>query len=82
MLHLQKELECAESRIARLENGWWLRRVDGRVWHSTTLERWARIKKEKAIVVMDDGRWSNGWQHDNGYVCVWDFRDYDNFSTG
>ena len=31
---------------------------------------------------MDDGRWSNGWQHDNGYVCVWDFRDYDNFSAG
>lgn len=82
VLCLQEQLEHAESRIARLENGWWLHRVDGRVWHSTTLERWAQIKKEKAITVRDDGRWSNGWQHDNGYVCVWDFSNPDNFYTG
>ena len=79
---LRAQLEYAESRIARLENEWWLQRVDGGVWHSTTLERWVEIKKEKAITVRDDGKWSNGWQHDNGYVCVWDFRSYDNFSAG
>ena len=82
VLGLREDLKHAESRIARLENAWWLQHVDGGVWHSTSIERWAQIKKEKAITVRDDGRWSDGWQHDNGYVCVWDFRNYDNFSTG
>ena len=82
VLGLRGDLKHAESRVARLENDWWLQHVDGRVWHTTTLERWAQIKKEKAITVRDDGRWSNSWQHDNGYVCVWDFRSREHFDIG
>ena len=82
VLPLQEELKDAESRIARLENEWWLLRVDGGVWHSTTLERWKQIEKDATIVVRDDGTYSNGWQHDNDYVCVWDFRDDESFRTG
>ena len=82
VLQLQADLERAEARIARLENEWWLRRVDRGVWHSTTLESWKQIEKEKAITVRDDGPFSKGWQHDNDYVCVWDFRDEENFDRG
>ena len=35
MLRLQSELKGAEACIARLENKWWLQRVDGRVWLRT-----------------------------------------------
>ena len=82
VLQLKTQLEEAEARIARLENEWWLQRVDGGVWHSTPLQRWKQIERRQAIIVRDDGTYSNGWQHDNGYVCVWDFTNYENFYAG
>ena len=82
VLRLEEELEEARARMARLENEWWLRYVDGGVWHSTTLERWKQIEEEEAVTVRSDGTYSGSWQRKNGYVCVWDFRDYGNFDDG
>lgn len=82
VLGLQEDLKHAESRIARLENDWWLQHVDGKVWHTTTLERWKQIAEDGAITVRDDGKYSRSWQRKNGYVCVWDFSAYENFNAG
>lgn len=82
VLRLEEELEEAKARIAKLKNEWWLRHVDGGVWHTTTLEKWKRIEKEGAITVRSDGVYSKSWQRKHDYVCVWDFRNSANFDEG
>ena len=79
---LEERIEELETEIRDQRDEWWLSTMSGGLWHSTTLAGFEKILSDGRIEVRDDGPYAGSWQAQNGYVCLWDFREPENVKKG